>query len=90
MNADYQQLTQVQRYQIEAGLASGESQSSIAKEVGVYRSTISREIRRNSMEEGYEATHAQCKSMIRRKHHTSFKSQQCGLGNDFLNGLKMA
>lgn len=71
MNAHYQQLTQVQRYQIEAGLASGKSQSSIAKEIGVHRSTISRERRRNSMKKAYEATHAQCKSMIRRT--TSYK-----------------
>ncbi|MBN0581760.1 helix-turn-helix domain-containing protein, partial [Pseudomonas aeruginosa] len=48
MTTHYRQLTQGQRYQIEAGLSAGKSQASIAKPVGVHPSTISREVRRNS------------------------------------------
>ena len=48
MNAHYQQLTQVQRYQTEAGLACVKSQASIAKQVDVHPSTVSREVTRNS------------------------------------------
>ena len=35
MKTHYQQLAQVHRYQIEAGLVCGNSQASIAKKVGV-------------------------------------------------------
>src|SRR3546814_9641965 len=51
MTTHYRQLTQGQRYQIEAGLSAAESQASIAKRVGVHPSTISREVRRNSRSE---------------------------------------
>src|SRR3546814_3783651 len=51
MTTHYRQLTQGQRYQIEAGLSAAESQASIAKRVGVHPSTISREVRRNRSEE---------------------------------------
>jgi IS30 family transposase len=43
----YRQLTQGQRYQIWACLRMGMKRSLIAKEVGVHRSTITRELRRN-------------------------------------------
>ena len=66
MKTHYQQLTQVQRYQIEAGLACGNSQASIAKQLGVHPSTVSREVRRNRSRGRYKAIHAQHKSMIRR------------------------
>ncbi|NMX46434.1 helix-turn-helix domain-containing protein, partial [Pseudomonas sp. WS 5407] len=36
MTTHYRQLTQGQRYQIEAGLSAAESQASIAKRVGVH------------------------------------------------------
>jgi IS30 family transposase len=52
MTTPYRQLTQGQRYQIEAGLRAKQSQASIAKQVGVHPSTISREVRRNSPKEG--------------------------------------
>src|SRR3546814_13841594 len=50
MTTHYRQLTQGQRYQIEAGLSAAESQASIAKRVGVHPSTISSEVRRNRSE----------------------------------------
>lgn len=49
MTTPYRRLTQWQRYQIEAGLRAKEGQASIAKQVGVPPSTISREIHRNSL-----------------------------------------
>ena len=43
----YRQLTPEQRYQIYACLRMGMNRSRIAEEIGVHRSTISRELRRN-------------------------------------------
>ena len=45
---NYQQLTLKQRYQIEAGIGTGMRKNEIAREIGVHRSTVYREIRRNS------------------------------------------
>jgi len=58
MNAHYRQLTQSQRYQIEAGLASGMALSGIAKQIGVHTSTVSREVIRNSSGGRYKAEQA--------------------------------
>lgn len=44
----YRQLAPEQRYQIEACLETGMRKSEIAKRIGVHRSTVYREIRRNS------------------------------------------
>lgn len=43
----YKQLTQEQRYHIQALLKTGHTQTEIAEEVKVHKSTISREIKRN-------------------------------------------
>ena len=43
----YTQLTQEQRYQISALLKTEHSQTKIASVIGVNKSTISRELRRN-------------------------------------------
>lgn len=43
----YRQLTRDQRYQIGALLRIGMKRSEIAKEIGVHKSTVSRELRRN-------------------------------------------
>ena len=45
---NYQQLTLKQRYQIEAGIGTGMRKNELAREIGVHRSTVYREIRRNS------------------------------------------
>jgi len=55
----YRQLTQEQRYQIKAYLKIGYSQTRIAHEVGVHKSTISREIQRNRGLRGYRPKQAQ-------------------------------
>src|SRR3546814_14266432 len=66
MTTHYRQLTQGQRYQIEAGLSAAESQASIAKRVGVHPSTISREVRRDSTQNIYKAVSAAHESDARR------------------------
>ena len=43
----YQQLACEQRYQISALLKAGFKQIQIARELGVHKSTVSREVRRN-------------------------------------------
>ncbi len=53
-------LTQEQRYQIQAYLRAGKSKDYIALELGVDRSSIYRELKRNSRQRGqYNAAHAQ-------------------------------
>jgi len=54
----YQQLTQDQRYQIYAFLKAGFSRSYIAGELGVDKSTISRELQRNRGGRGYRPKQA--------------------------------
>ena len=44
----YTQLTQKQRYQIYAFLKAGFSQSAIASEINVHKSTICRELKRET------------------------------------------
>lgn len=63
----YKQLTQRQRYQIWTGIRLGLKQREIAAEVGVDRSSISREIRRNSSEEGYNPHRAERLAHKRRR-----------------------
>ena len=49
----YKQLTQEQRYQIYALKKAGHQQTEIANVLGVHKSTISRELRRNQGQRGY-------------------------------------
>jgi transposase, IS30 family len=63
----YQQLTQEQRYQIHAFLKAAFSQSYIARELGVDKSTISRELKRNRGQRGYRPKQAQPFADARRK-----------------------
>lgn len=64
----YNQLTQEQRYHISSLLKSPMLQKDIAKEIGVHKSTISRELRRNEGERGYRPKQAGEKADFR-KHH---------------------
>ena len=73
----YKQLTLAQRYQIQSLLQAGLNQSSIAKQLEVHRSTISRELKRNTPNRGRTATpyigeHAQRKTDSR---HSSKATQ---------------
>ncbi len=56
---DYTQLTQEERYQIEALLKMGHHQSEIATVLKRHKSTISREVRRNRGLRGYRPKQAQ-------------------------------
>ena len=62
----YKQLTQCQRYQIKALMKSGENQTKIAQIIGVNKSTISRELKRNRGQRGYRPKQAQGKAKSRR------------------------
>ena len=62
----YAQLTQVQRYQIYALMKMEHTQTEIAANIGVHKSTISRELRRNRGERGYRPKQAQQKAQERR------------------------
>lgn len=50
----YRQLTSKERYQIEFLIARGKSRAEIARELNRHRSTITRELRRNSLETAFE------------------------------------
>ena len=72
MTKNYSQLTLGQRYQIQSLICGGHTQSSIAKIIGVNKSTICRELNRNVPKRGigarvYCAEKAQMKTMIRHK-----------------------
>lgn len=62
----YTQLTQGQRYQIEALLKTGHNQSMIANALTVHKSTINRELKRNRGLRGYRPKQAQEKAILRR------------------------
>lgn len=62
----YTQLTRGKRYQIRALLKAGISQTMIAHYLRVHKSTISREIRRNTGHKGYRPRQAHEAAMARR------------------------
>lgn len=63
----YTQLTYEQRYQIYTLVKIGYSQQEIAKEVGVHKSTVSRELKRNLGGRGYRPKQAHQFAVVRRK-----------------------
>jgi transposase InsO family protein len=62
----YRQLTQGQRYQMEALLKAGHNQTMIATILSIHKSTVSRELRRNQGLRGYRPKQAHVKAMQRR------------------------
>jgi IS30 family transposase len=62
----YYQLTQDQRYQIYEMKTTGQSRRAIAQAVGVNRSTVHRELLRNTGERGYRPQQAHEKAISRR------------------------
>ncbi len=68
----YKQLTQYQRYHIRIYLKAGYSQSKIATLIGVHKSTISRETRRNTDAGHYKPQKAHLKALNRRKAAAKF------------------
>ena len=63
----YTQLTQEQRYQISALLKTEHSQTEIAVDIGVNKSTVSRELRRNRGQRGYRPKQAHQFAVQRRR-----------------------
>ena len=59
--------TQCQRYQIQALLKSDHKQTEIAETIGVHKSTICRELKRNQGQRGYRPKQAHCYAVNRRK-----------------------
>ena len=68
----YTQLTSEQRYQIYALLKTEHTQTGIAGIVGVHKSTISRELKRNKGGRGYRPKQAHNKALERRKESVCF------------------
>jgi IS30 family transposase len=66
MNKHYQQLTLEQRYQIWSLRDSGKTLQVIADLIKVHKSTVSRELKRNSTAAGYQAKTAEKLSQVRR------------------------
>lgn len=64
---NYTQLTQGQRYQIYALLKMEHNQTEIANVIGVHKSTVSRELRRNCGRRGYRPKQAHQLAFSRRK-----------------------
>lgn len=58
----YTQLTEKQRCLIEHFVKAGFSQTEISNNLGVHKSTISRELRRNSCSKRYRAQRAQSRA----------------------------
>jgi len=74
----YNQLTQKQRYEIECLCSSGFNQTQIANKLGCNKSTISRELSRNTGKRGrgagvYNADRAQVKADKREKEKNKYK-----------------
>jgi IS30 family transposase len=63
----YKQLTQEQRYHIWALKKTGFNRTDIATEVGVHKSTITRELHRNTGQRGYRAKQAHSMATTRQK-----------------------
>ncbi|MCK4445627.1 MAG: helix-turn-helix domain-containing protein, partial [Candidatus Marinimicrobia bacterium] len=63
----YKQLTLEQRYGIYSLFKTGHNQTKIAAVIGVYKSTICRELRRNHGERGYRYKQAHHMAVNRRK-----------------------
>ena len=68
----YTQLTLEQRYQIYAFYKAGFSKSDIASEIGVHKSTISREMKRNQGQKGYRPKQAHFLAVLRTKKAKKF------------------
>lgn len=68
---NYTQLTEEERYQIYEGITLGLTQTKIADDLDVNKSTISRELKRNTGLRGYRPRQAQILSDSRKLNHSS-------------------
>ena len=62
----YKQLTLEQRYQIYALLKAGQSRAEIGGIIGVHKSTVTRELKRNRSKRGYRPQYADKQALERR------------------------
>ena len=69
----YKQLIEGQRYQIQAYLQQGFSQSQIARQIGVNKSTVCRELRRNRLCDEYQPGVAQELAFERRQEASKYR-----------------
>mgnify|MGYP003339620430 CR=1 FL=1 len=98
MSKNYHQLSQEQRYQIEALICNGASQKEIAMIIGKSPSTISRALKRNFPKRGRgalvcSAWIAQGKTTQRHKNkfkHVRFDDEQKELTRNWLSELKLS
>jgi IS30 family transposase len=72
----YRQLTEEKRLQIWAMRKEGKNLSEIAKLLDIHRSTVSRELNRNSGPYGYEPQLAQRMAAYRKKFHQQIVEKQ--------------
>jgi IS30 family transposase len=70
---NYTQLTQERRYQICALMKAGHSQTEIALMIGCHKSTITRELQRNTGQRGYRPQQAQKMAKQRRSDSVSVR-----------------
>ena len=70
---NYKQLTLEQRYSIQAYIKDNKSQKEIAVLTGVNKSTVSRELERNSAGGKYRASEAQRRCDFKSKHREAYK-----------------
>lgn len=82
----YTQLTKGQRYQISALKDKGFSQSEIAKAIGVHKSTISRELKRNTGKRGYrpKQAHRLAKQRAKERNRAQLKAYYWGIVEFFI------
>jgi len=69
----YQQLTEGKRYQISVLLAQGFTPAAIARTINVHRSTVYRELRRNSSPDAYRPDQAHHQALRRRRSATKYR-----------------
>jgi len=84
---NYRQLTYEQRIAIHALLKADHNQTQIAKIIGVSKSTVSREIKRNTGLKGYRPKQANQHALDRRQHaekHVRFTEEVKNLVNELL------
>ena len=83
----YKQLTFAQRYEIALLRKQGKSQQSISDAVGVSKSSISRELARNSASGKYEAEEAQRRCVYKKSRRKAYKLTDA-IKADIVIGLK--
>lgn len=88
MNKHYQQLTLEQRYQIWSLRDSGKTYEAIATLIGVDKSTVSRELKRNSSASGYKPTVAEKLSQTRRRNATKASKRNETMDNMITDKLR--